>query len=80
MDVTIAGQFKILRKIGGGSFGEIFEAISTKRGHHVAMKLENCESKHQQLFHESKVLAELLGTDSVTDKGIPTLFSNGKEG
>lgn len=39
MEVVIAGQFKIIKKIGAGSFGEIFEAISIKRGHKVAVKL-----------------------------------------
>ena len=41
MEVVVGGQFKIIRKIGNGSFGEIFEAISVKRGHQVAVKLEN---------------------------------------
>ena len=39
MEIVIAGQFKLLKKIGSGAFGEIFEAISTKRGHQVAVKL-----------------------------------------
>ena len=39
MEVVIAGQFKIIKKIGSGAFGEIFEAVSVKRGHKVAVKL-----------------------------------------
>lgn len=80
MEVVIGGHFKIVRKIGAGAFGEIFEAVNIKRGHQVAIKLENCESKNQQLLHEAKVLADLMGSDVLTDKGIPNLYAKGKEG
>ena len=35
----VGNQFKIVKKIGAGSFGEIFEAVSIKRGNKVAVKL-----------------------------------------
>jgi len=39
MDIVIGNQFKIIKKIGEGSFGEIYEAVSIKRGNKVAVKL-----------------------------------------
>lgn len=39
MEIVIGNQFKIIKKIGAGSFGEIYEAVSIKRGNKVAVKL-----------------------------------------
>lgn len=80
MEVIIAGQYKIIKKVGSGAFGEIFEAVSVKRGHSVAVKLENCNSKYPQLLYEASVLSEIQGNDTVTDKGIPNVFAKGTEG
>jgi serine/threonine protein kinase len=77
VEIVIAGQFKITKKISEGSFGEIFEAINVKRGHKVAVKLEHVNSKYPQLLHEARVLIDLSGNDSVTDKGIPSVYSKG---
>lgn len=80
MEVIIAGQFKIVKKIGSGAFGQIFQAISIKRGHKMAIKLENVDTKYPQLRYEANVLTQLLGSDTITDKGIPNVYSKGTEG
>lgn len=35
----IAGQYKILQKLGKGSFGEIFKGVNTSTNEEVAIKL-----------------------------------------
>lgn len=52
---VINGKWKLERKIGSGSFGEIFLGINVETGEEVAVKLERVIAKHPQLFFESKV-------------------------
>ncbi|CAK5084604.1 unnamed protein product [Meloidogyne enterolobii] len=40
-DFVIADCYKIKRKIGSGSFGEIFSAINLQTGEEVAVKMEH---------------------------------------
>ncbi len=51
----IAGRWKLIRKIGSGSFGEIFLGINNETGEEVAIKLEKATARHPQLYFESKV-------------------------
>jgi len=37
----IAGKYRIVRKIGSGSFGEVHLAISVTNGEEVAVKMEH---------------------------------------
>lgn len=80
MEIVIGNQFKILKKVGAGSFGEIYEAVSIKRGNKVAVKLESIGQKYQQLLYEAQIMSSLLNCETVTDKGIPYLHAYGKEG
>jgi serine/threonine protein kinase len=77
MEIVIAGQFKIIKKIGEGSFGEIYEAMDIQRGHKIAVKLEDINSMYPQLLHEARVMMELLGGDSIADRGLPNVYSKG---
>ncbi len=54
-DFIINGKWKLVRKIGSGSFGEIFLGINVETGEEVAVKLEKVSAKHPQLFFEGKV-------------------------
>lgn len=68
MDHVIAGKFKLGRKIGSGSFGELYLAINLQNGEEVAVKLEPVKTKHPQLHYESKLYMLLQG-----GTGIPHL-------
>jgi serine/threonine protein kinase len=75
MDNVIGGRFKLGRKIGGGSFGELFLGVSVQTGEEVAVKLEPAKTKHPQLHYESKIYMLLQG-----GTGIPSLKWFGVQG
>ncbi|GJM87299.1 hypothetical protein PR202_ga03239 [Eleusine coracana subsp. coracana] len=68
MDHVVGGKFKLGKKIGSGSFGELFLAVNVQTGEEVAVKLENVKTKHPQLHYESKLYMLLQG-----GTGIPHL-------
>ncbi|KAG6393417.1 hypothetical protein SASPL_147658 [Salvia splendens] len=75
MDHVIGGKFKLGRKIGGGSFGELYLGTHTQTGEEVAVKLESVKTKHPQLYYESKLYMLLRG-----GTGVPELRWFGVEG
>jgi len=54
MDIRIAGRYRLGRKIGGGSFGDIYLATDVTTHEEVAVKLEHSKTKHPQLHVECK--------------------------
>ncbi|WOH01786.1 hypothetical protein DCAR_0521171 [Daucus carota subsp. sativus] len=75
MDHVVGGKFKLGRKIGSGSFGELYLGINIQSGEEVAIKLESAKTKHPQLHYESKIYMLLQG-----GTGIPNLKWYGAEG
>jgi casein kinase 1 len=47
MNIRIGGKYSLSRKIGSGSFGEIYLGTHISSGRDVAVKLEKRRSKHQ---------------------------------
>jgi serine/threonine protein kinase len=39
-EIRIQNRYKLVKKIGSGSFGEIFQAVNIKTNEEVAVKLE----------------------------------------
>jgi len=64
-DVKIAGIWTIGKKIGSGSFGDIYCARHHITGEEVAIKVESFKARHPQLMYESKLLKHLQGTDGI---------------
>uniref|UniRef100_A0A5S6R1S2 non-specific serine/threonine protein kinase n=1 Tax=Trichuris muris TaxID=70415 RepID=A0A5S6R1S2_TRIMR len=60
-DVVLCNKYRIIRKIGSGSFGDIYLAINKCNGEEVAVKVESVKSRHPQLHYESKVYRLLQG-------------------
>ncbi|KAH9785323.1 Casein kinase 1-like protein 9 [Citrus sinensis] len=75
MDHVIGGKFKLGRKIGSGSFGELYLGVNVQTGEEIAVKLELVKTKHPQLHYESKLYMLLQG-----GTGIPHLKWFGVEG
>ncbi|XP_072958832.1 casein kinase 1-like [Typha angustifolia] len=75
MEHAVGGKFKLGRKIGSGSFGEIYLGVNIQSGEEVAVKLESVKTKHPQLHYESKLYMLLQGGN-----GIPHLKWFGVEG
>ncbi|CAI0385798.1 unnamed protein product [Linum tenue] len=68
VDQVVGGKFKLGRKIGSGSFGELYLGVNVQTGEEVAVKLESVKTKHPQLQYESKLYMLLQG-----GTGIPHL-------
>lgn len=69
-DLLRAGQhvkdrWKVTKKIGGGGFGEIYEAFDVVTKEAVALKLESAQQPKQVLKMEVAVLKKLQGRDNV---------------
>eukprot|EP00164_Ancoracysta_twista_P000736 GFYU01000966.1.p1 GENE.GFYU01000966.1~~GFYU01000966.1.p1 ORF type:complete len:336 (-),score=67.77 GFYU01000966.1:587-1594(-) len=75
MEPRIAGKYRLEKKIGNGSFGDIYLGVNIQTGEEVAVKIESVKTKHPQLQYEAKVYKILSGND-----GIPTVRHFGVEG
>jgi casein kinase 1 len=75
MDLKVGGKYRLGRKIGHGSFGDIYLGINIQTNEEVAVKLEKVRCSHPQLLYESRVLRILQG-----GAGIPVLHWYGVEG
>ncbi|KAL6043271.1 non-specific serine/threonine protein kinase [Balamuthia mandrillaris] len=61
MELRVGGKYRLERKIGSGSFGEIYRGVNVQTDEEVAVKLENVKSKHLQLYYESRLYKVLGG-------------------
>ncbi|KAF7830120.1 casein kinase I-like isoform X1 [Senna tora] len=75
MERIIGGKFKMGRKIGSGSFGEIYIAANIETSEIVAVKMESKKTKHPQLLYEAKLYNILQG-----GSGIPSMKWCGIDG
>jgi casein kinase 1 len=74
-ELRVGGKFRLGKKIGSGSFGDIYLGVNASTGDEVAIKLESVKSRHPQLLYESKIYRILSG-----GVGIPNLHWYGVEG
>lgn len=61
LDLRVGKKYRIGRKIGSGSFGDIYLGINVISGEEVAIKLESVQARHPQLEYEAKVYKALVG-------------------
>lgn len=60
-DFIVGSKYRLVRKIGSGSFGDIYLGINVTNGEEVAVKLESIKARHPQLLYESKLYRVLAG-------------------
>ncbi|XP_078486743.1 casein kinase I-like [Ciona intestinalis] len=75
MELRVGNKYRLGRKIGSGSFGDIYLGTNISTGEEVAIKLECVKTKHPQLHIESKFYKMMQG-----GVGIPTVKWCGAEG
>ncbi|TGZ69622.1 hypothetical protein CRM22_003631, partial [Opisthorchis felineus] len=61
MELRVGNKYRLGRKIGSGSFGEIYLGTDLTRGEEVAIKLECTKAKHPQLQIEAKIYKLMQG-------------------
>ncbi|XP_059657995.1 casein kinase 1-like protein 3 isoform X3 [Cornus florida] len=67
MERIVGGKYKLGRKIGSGSFGEIYLATHVDSFEIVAVKIENSKTKHPQLLYEAKLYNILQGGSGIAN-------------
>ena len=75
MELCVGGLYTLGKKIGSGSFGDIYLGTNVETGEEFAVKLESVRQKHPQLQYESKVYRIIEG-----GTGIPNIHWFGTEG
>ncbi|CAF0748593.1 unnamed protein product [Rotaria sp. Silwood1] len=74
-NILIANQWQLERKLGSGSFGDVYRALNIQTGEYVAIKLETNNAYSQQLVFEAKLYKLMKDI-----QGIPKLYWFGEEG
>ncbi|EME31648.1 casein kinase 1 isoform 1 [Galdieria sulphuraria] len=81
MELRVGGKWKLGRKIGSGSFGDIYLGINVYTAEEVAIKLESVKTRHPQLLYESKIYRYLCSSPTgQVVMGIPQVKWYGQEG
>lgn len=75
MELRVGNKYRLGRKIGSGSFGDIYLGTNISTGEEVAIKLECIRTRHPQLHIESKFYKMMQN-----GVGIPTIKWCGSEG
>lgn len=73
-DIRVGGHYRIGRRIGSGSFGEIHLGNDLNTGEEVAIKIEVSSTKHPQVILESQLIKQLS-----SGVGIPKVKYSGNE-
>jgi serine/threonine protein kinase len=79
-DKIVAKNYKITKKLGNGAFGEIWEAINTKTKKKFAVKFEEINTRHKQLYAECRIYLWFHSHSTVLAQAIPQVIYYGVEG
>ncbi|KAF8565040.1 hypothetical protein P879_07057 [Paragonimus westermani] len=74
-EFLINDKYRLMRKIGSGSFGDIYLGVNLLTGEEVAVKMENIYAKHPQLQFEHTVYRILAGAVGIPQAKFVQLFT-----
>lgn len=77
---VIAKNYQLIKKIGSGAFGEIWKATNLKTKQDYAVKFEEINSKHNQLYAECRIYLWFHSDSTVLAHAIPNVQYYGVEG
>lgn len=75
LELRVGGKYRLGKKIGSGSFGDLYLGTHIHTGEEFGVKLESIKTRHPQLAYEFKLYRILQGAT-----GIPNVKWFGKEG
>ena len=55
VELRVGKKYRLGKKIGSGSFGDLYLGVNVQTGEDVAIKLEPVRSSYPQLMREAKV-------------------------
>eukprot|EP00928_Gymnodinium_smaydae_P021966 TRINITY_DN18606_c0_g1_i1.p1 TRINITY_DN18606_c0_g1~~TRINITY_DN18606_c0_g1_i1.p1 ORF type:complete len:437 (+),score=74.28 TRINITY_DN18606_c0_g1_i1:145-1455(+) len=61
----VGGIYTIGRKLGCGSFGDIYLAVNSQTGEELAVKLESANVSHPMLMYEAKLIKYIQGVHGI---------------
>lgn len=76
----VAKNYILVEKLGSGAFGQIWKAYHRTTKEEVAIKFEDVNSKHQQLYYECKIYLWFHSDSTVIGQAIPQVLYYGTEG
>ena len=80
MELRVGKKYRLGRKIGSGSFGDIYLGTNMTTGEEVAIKLESVKTKHPQLLYESKIYRILHGGRELFELNCMSCYFPGTDG
>ena len=78
--MIVAKNYQINKLLGKGAFGEIWKAMNLKSKQEYAIKFEDINSKHQQLYAECRIYLWFHSDSTVLAQAIPQVVYYGIEG
>lgn len=78
-DLIIGSKYKVINKIGQGSFGDVYLGHNIETGEALAIKVEHLEKKHI-LKHECTVYQAIAASDYKYKPRIPRVYWYGMHG
>ncbi|OHT15864.1 CK1 family protein kinase [Tritrichomonas foetus] len=74
MHIFLAKRYTLKKKLGSGSFGEVYEADDHIDNKTVAIKIESISAKSPQILNEAKIY-----TDMTNCNNVPAVFASGTD-